>query len=59
MAIRNVIRRLVRDKGKGEDELLAELLEECGHEQKAIAESLNISQASVSVECGVISFVQS
>lgn len=46
---RNAIRNLARDRGKTEDQLLADLLEECGHEQKAVAERLNISQAAVSV----------
>lgn len=49
MAIRNAIRNLARDRGKTEEELLTELLEECGHEQKAVAAHLNISQAAVSV----------
>lgn len=46
---RNAIRNLARDRGKTEDQFLAEMLEECGHEQKAIAERLKISQAAVSV----------
>lgn len=46
---RNIISKLARERGKEESDFLAELLDLCGHEQKAIAERLHVSQAAISV----------